>query len=140
MAANRNYRQVVIRNAPTRQISFTALLKIPTYGSGSVHSVSVQQGLFTLLQQTIKRTLTQYALSYVNIHQHVSADSATIISVSYKNKDINCNSKWLYLCNLGNCYRFNNQQLYALSTLYLYALYLFENKQRLVPHTLIGFL
>ena len=30
--------------------------------------------------------------------------------------------------------QFNIQQLYALPTLYLYVLYLFENKQRLVPH------
>jgi len=30
---------------------------------------------------------------------------------------------------------FNNQQLYALSTLYLCVLYLSENKQRLVPLT-----
>jgi hypothetical protein len=31
--------------------------------------------------------------------------------------------------------QFNVQQLYALSTLYLYVLYLSENKQRLVPLT-----
>jgi len=31
--------------------------------------------------------------------------------------------------------QFNNQQLYALPTLYLYVLYLSENKQRLVPLT-----
>jgi hypothetical protein len=31
--------------------------------------------------------------------------------------------------------KFNIQQLYALSTLYLCVLYLFENKQRLVPLT-----
>ena len=31
--------------------------------------------------------------------------------------------------------QFNIQQLYALSTLYLCVLYLFENKQRLVPLT-----
>ena len=31
--------------------------------------------------------------------------------------------------------QFNIQQLYALSTLYLTVLYLFENKQRLVPLT-----
>ena len=37
--------------------------------------------------------------------------------------------------------QFNIQQLYALPTLYLYVLYLSENKQRLVPLTykLIGF-
>jgi len=37
--------------------------------------------------------------------------------------------------------QFNIQQLYALSTLYLCVLYLFENKKRLVPlqHKLIGF-
>jgi hypothetical protein len=32
-------------------------------------------------------------------------------------------------------HQFNNQQLYALPTLYLYVLYLSENKQRLVPLT-----
>ena len=31
--------------------------------------------------------------------------------------------------------QFNIQQLYALPTLYLYVLYLSENKQRLVPFT-----
>ena len=31
--------------------------------------------------------------------------------------------------------QFNIQQLYALSTLYLFVLYLSENKQRLVPLT-----
>ena len=31
--------------------------------------------------------------------------------------------------------QFNIQQLYALPTLYLYVLYLYENKQRLVPLT-----
>ena len=31
--------------------------------------------------------------------------------------------------------QFNIQQLYALPTLYLFVLYLSENKQRLVPHT-----
>jgi hypothetical protein len=36
--------------------------------------------------------------------------------------------------------QFNIQQLYALPTLYLCVLYLFENKQRLVSqHKLIGF-
>ena len=37
--------------------------------------------------------------------------------------------------------QFNIQQLYALPTLYLFVLYLSENKQRLVPlqHKLIGF-
>ena len=35
--------------------------------------------------------------------------------------------------------QFNIQQLYALPTLYLCVLYLSENKQRLVPHKLIGF-
>ena len=37
--------------------------------------------------------------------------------------------------------QFNIQQLYALPTLYLYVLYLSENKQPLVPlqHKLIGF-
>ena len=32
-------------------------------------------------------------------------------------------------------HQFNIQQLYALPTLYLYVLYLPENKQRLVPFT-----
>ena len=32
-------------------------------------------------------------------------------------------------------HQFNIQQLYALPTLYLYVLYLYENKQRLVPLT-----
>jgi hypothetical protein len=32
-------------------------------------------------------------------------------------------------------HQFNIQQLYALPTLYLCVLYLFENKQRLVPFT-----
>ena len=32
-------------------------------------------------------------------------------------------------------HQFNIQQLYALPTLYLYVLYLSENKQRLVPLT-----
>jgi len=31
--------------------------------------------------------------------------------------------------------QFNIQQLYALPTLYVFVLYLFENKQRLVPLT-----
>ena len=31
--------------------------------------------------------------------------------------------------------QFNIQQLYALPTLYVYVLYLYENKQRLVPLT-----
>jgi hypothetical protein len=35
--------------------------------------------------------------------------------------------------------QFNIQQLYSLPTLYLYVLYLSENKQRLVPLKLIGF-
>ena len=37
--------------------------------------------------------------------------------------------------------QFNIQQLYVLPTLYLCVLYLYENKQRLVPltHKLIGF-
>jgi len=37
--------------------------------------------------------------------------------------------------------QFNIQQLYALPTLYLFVLYLSENKQRLVPlyHKLTGF-
>jgi hypothetical protein len=32
-------------------------------------------------------------------------------------------------------HKFNIQQLYALPTLYLYVLYLSENKERLVPPT-----
>jgi len=51
------------------------------------------------------------------------------------------NGLWTVLLNLlkltGNVIhqQFNIQQLYALPTLYLYVLYLSENKQRLVPLT-----
>ena len=34
-----------------------------------------------------KRTLIKDALSYINIHRHVSVASATIIRVLYKNAD-----------------------------------------------------
>jgi hypothetical protein len=53
-------------------------------------------------------------------------------------------SKFCYICKLLNLLKptghvmhqqFNIQQLYVLPTLYLCVLYLYENKQRLVPLT-----
>jgi hypothetical protein len=95
MAANRNYLQLVIKNAPTSKIPFTALRKIPAWQWFCVFHIREVRNIYTYVANLQTHTDTICS---------ISAASATVIRVSYKNKNI-------------NCYRFNIKELNILPTL-----------------------
>ena len=93
MAANGNYRQLVTKNTPKRKIPFTALRKIFTWQWLYVFHIRAAQNIYTYVANHQTHSDKKYALSYVNIQRHVSVAFATINRMSYKNTNINCNSK-----------------------------------------------
>ena len=76
----------------------------------------------------------QRHISNINVYAH-SPD--TLISTVTNRSQMSTNMHFNLLKPTGYVIHqhFNIQQLYALPTLYLYVLYLSENKQRLVPLT-----
>ena len=99
------------------------------------YGVGISEGLllFTLVSLSKLVLLRTNGLRYVNFVQFSGLCDLLLFRSG------------LFTFSKPTCYvmhqQFNTQQLYALPTMYLYVLYLSENKQRLVPLTAqnIGF-